>query len=94
MDVDYEDNYWHEDAVFMERNSRDFVSRNQRINENAAAISQILRESPHGQLLYMRAGARLSVWKSSKFIILSTAPAKPFLTLTVRRAAVMEGSFP
>ena len=49
MDVDYEDNYWAEDAIFMERNSRDFVSRNQRINENAAAISQILRRSSHGE---------------------------------------------
>lgn len=46
MQVDYEDNYWHEDAVFMERNSRDFVSRIQRINSNAEAICERLHDSP------------------------------------------------
>ena len=50
MDTDYEDNYWPEDAVFMERNSRDFVSRIDRINRNAEAISDILRASPIGRL--------------------------------------------
>ena len=48
MDAEYEDNYWLEDAVVMERNSRDFVSRNLRINQNAAALSQTLRKSPFG----------------------------------------------
>lgn len=44
----YEDNYWPEDAVFLERNSRDFVSRIDRINTNAEAICQVLKDSPHG----------------------------------------------
>lgn len=39
----YEDNYWAEDALFMERNSRDFVSRVARINRNAEAICDVLR---------------------------------------------------
>ncbi|KAL8698426.1 MAG: hypothetical protein Q9224_001855 [Gallowayella concinna] len=39
MEMEYEDNYWAEDALFMERNSRDFVSRIARINHNAEAIS-------------------------------------------------------
>ena len=43
---DYEDNYWPEDAIFMERNSRDFISRIQRINANAEAICHTLKASP------------------------------------------------
>ncbi|KAK0516905.1 hypothetical protein JMJ35_000060 [Cladonia borealis] len=46
MHEDYEDNYWPEDAIFMERNSRDFVSRIDRINKNAEAICETLRVSP------------------------------------------------
>lgn len=43
LEVEYEDNYWAEDAVFMERNSRSFVSRIQEINSNAEAICDVLR---------------------------------------------------
>ncbi|CCU82594.1 hypothetical protein BGHDH14_bgh00156 [Blumeria hordei DH14] len=42
----YEDNYWPEDAIFMERNSRDFVVRSRKINKNAEAICKVLLESP------------------------------------------------
>lgn len=42
-DVEYEDTYWCEDAVYMERNSRDFASRNERINRNAEAICEVLQ---------------------------------------------------
>lgn len=45
---EYEDNYWGEDAIYMERNSRDFVSRIERINKNAEAICGTLRASPIG----------------------------------------------
>ncbi len=38
----YEDNYWAEDLIFMERNSRDFVSRIERINRNAEVICDVL----------------------------------------------------
>jgi cystathionine gamma-synthase len=44
--VDYEDNYWAEDAIFMERNSRDFVSRSMRINVSAEAICDVLLAHP------------------------------------------------
>lgn len=44
--VDYEDNYWAEDAIFMERNSRDFVSRIERINDSAEAICEVLLAHP------------------------------------------------
>lgn len=49
LEDDYEDNYWPEDVVFMERNSRDFVSRIGRINENAEAICETLKTSSIGQ---------------------------------------------
>lgn len=49
MDVEYEDNYWAEDALFMERNSRDFVSRIARINKNAEAICDCLKASRSGE---------------------------------------------
>ena len=52
MHKDYEDNYWPEDAIFMERNSRDFVSRIDRINKNAEAICETLRVSPIGKMLF------------------------------------------
>ncbi|KAF1810577.1 PLP-dependent transferase [Eremomyces bilateralis CBS 781.70] len=49
---DYEDNYWAEDALFMERNSRDFVSRIERVNTNADAINEVLLSSPKVKEVY------------------------------------------
>lgn len=49
MMEDYEDNYWLEDAIFMERNSRDYVMRIERINENAEVICDVLKASPLGK---------------------------------------------
>ena len=54
LEAEYEDNYWLEDAVFMERNSRDFVSRIERINRNAESICRILKASPIGRTLAAR----------------------------------------
>lgn len=48
MSKEYEDNMFEEDAVFMERNSRDFVSRIARINANAESICDILVRHPRG----------------------------------------------
>jgi cystathionine gamma-synthase len=48
----YEDTYWPEDVVFMERNSRDFLSRIHRINANAEAICEVLQESPAVRSIY------------------------------------------
>ncbi|KAB5547334.1 cystathionine gamma-synthase [Coniochaeta sp. 2T2.1] len=42
----YQDTYWPEDAIFMERNSRDFASRIDRINTNAEAIASLLQSHP------------------------------------------------
>ena len=42
----YEDNYWLGDAIYMERNSRDFLTRIPRINANAALVCSTLQLSP------------------------------------------------
>jgi len=41
----FEDAYWPEDVIFMERNSRDFAPRVARINANAEAICDVLAGS-------------------------------------------------
>ncbi|KAJ1725394.1 Cystathionine gamma-synthase [Coemansia erecta] len=46
MDAEFEDLLWCEDAVFLERNSRDFMSRVPRINANALAVAELLAASP------------------------------------------------
>jgi cystathionine gamma-synthase len=50
--IQYEDNYWAEDVLFMERNSRDFVSRIDRINNNAEAICDLLSSRPVVRKVY------------------------------------------
>ncbi|KAE8348484.1 pyridoxal phosphate-dependent transferase [Aspergillus coremiiformis] len=42
---EYEDNLWAEDAVFLERNSRDFVSRIEKINSTTEEITELLKGS-------------------------------------------------
>jgi cystathionine gamma-synthase len=39
---EYQDTYWPEDAIFLERNSRDFATRIDRVNANAEAICELL----------------------------------------------------
>ncbi|KAK0610431.1 pyridoxal phosphate-dependent transferase [Bombardia bombarda] len=52
---EFEDTYWPEDVIFMERNSRDFASRIDRINANAEAICDVLKPHPAiKQLFYPR----------------------------------------
>lgn len=48
----YENAYWNEDVIFMERNSRDFLGRVNRINANAEAICQVLCQSSAVKNLY------------------------------------------
>ncbi|KAK4497543.1 hypothetical protein PRZ48_011994 [Zasmidium cellare] len=43
LEAEYEDNQFEEDSVYLERNSRDFVDRIQRVNHNAEAIVDVLR---------------------------------------------------
>ncbi|KAL4923280.1 cystathionine gamma-synthase [Aspergillus undulatus] len=42
---EYEDTVWMEDVVFLERNSRDFVSRIEKINHTTAEITAMLKNS-------------------------------------------------
>ncbi|KAJ3030361.1 UNVERIFIED_CONTAM: hypothetical protein HDU68_009286 [Siphonaria sp. JEL0065] len=42
----YEDNMWSEDAIFLERNSRNFVGRTAKINETAAKLAVYLHNHP------------------------------------------------
>ncbi|KAF2660694.1 cystathionine gamma-synthase [Lophiostoma macrostomum CBS 122681] len=51
-DQDYEDNHWAEDSIVLERNSRDFVTRIERINTNAEAICDVLRAHPRVKHVY------------------------------------------
>lgn len=44
--LEFEDIYWAEDAVFLERNSRDFVSRIEKINSTSEEITAMLKASP------------------------------------------------
>lgn len=48
----YEDTLWPEDVVFLERNSRDFLERVDRINVNAEAICDVLHQSPLVKTVY------------------------------------------
>ncbi|KAF3403789.1 hypothetical protein F1880_010235 [Penicillium rolfsii] len=46
FDREFEDLYWAEDAVFLERNSRDFISRIDKINATSEEITAMLKASP------------------------------------------------
>ncbi|KAK9449261.1 pyridoxal phosphate-dependent transferase [Limtongia smithiae] len=46
METEYEDNMWAEDAIFLERNSRDFKSRALRVNVNAEALCDLFLHEP------------------------------------------------
>ncbi|KAK3391554.1 pyridoxal phosphate-dependent transferase [Sordaria brevicollis] len=49
---EFEDTYWPEDVIFMERNSRDFVARIDRVNANAEAICRVLKDHSLVKTLY------------------------------------------
>ncbi|KAF2664906.1 cystathionine gamma-synthase-like protein [Microthyrium microscopicum] len=49
---DYEDTYWAEDAIFLERNSRDVAYRVQRVNVNAEAVAELLQSHPSVKQVY------------------------------------------
>lgn len=42
----YEDTFWAEDAIYMERNSRDFADRSARINSTAEAVAELFQSCP------------------------------------------------
>lgn len=52
MDETYQDNLWFEDAIFLERNSRTFSSRNDIINRNAEILVDLLIKHPKSTLYH------------------------------------------
>ncbi|SJX64314.1 probable STR2-Cystathionine gamma-synthase [Sporisorium reilianum f. sp. reilianum] len=52
MKACYEDTYFDEDAIFMERNSRDFIRRIVRIDANTRAVTHMLAREAAGQGAY------------------------------------------
>ncbi|KAK5173185.1 Cystathionine gamma-synthase [Saxophila tyrrhenica] len=46
LEAEYEDTMFEEDSIYLERNSRDFVDRIQRVNVNAEVIADVLRAHP------------------------------------------------
>ncbi|KAK3698283.1 Cystathionine gamma-synthase [Vermiconidia calcicola] len=46
LSEEYEDTQFEEDSVYLERNSRDFVNRSQRVSHNAEVIADTLRAHP------------------------------------------------
>ncbi|EGV65776.1 Cystathionine gamma-synthase [Yamadazyma tenuis] len=46
FDKDYEDTFWVQDALVMERNSRDYAVRSKKVNETSLAIVDFLQKSP------------------------------------------------
>lgn len=52
FDANYEDMYWAEDALYLERNSRDFEERSARINQTAAKVVDLLVASPLIETVY------------------------------------------
>ena len=83
IEADYEDNYWPEDAIFMERNSRDFVPRVYRINENAEAICDALEVSSIGKAILLPSiMIDCKSWKqSSRYTIRSVAQHDQITTI-------------
>ncbi|KAL9025733.1 MAG: hypothetical protein Q9196_005495, partial [Gyalolechia fulgens] len=92
--VEYEDNYWAEDALFMERNSRDFVSRIARININAEAICDSLKASKHGDSAGHMSLNILTLKQSRSYITPSTARQDLSMTSIENLQADMEAYFP
>lgn len=48
----FENFYWAEDIIYLERNSRDFASRVERVNVNSEAICQVLVDHPAVKHVY------------------------------------------
>ncbi|KAH3681371.1 hypothetical protein WICPIJ_007640 [Wickerhamomyces pijperi] len=46
LNNNFEDLYWGEDAIYLERNSRDFEKRSVKVNQNSEIIVNLLQNSP------------------------------------------------
>jgi Cystathionine beta-lyases/cystathionine gamma-synthases len=77
---EYEDLVWAEDAVFLERNSRDFISRIEKINATTEAVTAVLKASPIGKSFWQpREGFSLSNRTTVKQVYYPKySPTRPF----------------
>lgn len=57
FDEDYEDNFWAEDALYLERNSRDFVERSGKIDATSLLVVDLLEKSPLVSQVYYPKGS-------------------------------------
>ncbi|KAG7813654.1 hypothetical protein KL921_001200 [Ogataea angusta] len=48
----FEDNLWDQDAIYLERNSRDFEARSKKINNNAVQVLEFFEQSPLLERVY------------------------------------------
>lgn len=77
---EYEDNLWAEDAVFLERNSRDFVSRIEKINKTTEELTEMLRNSSLGKpvLLAVETNPNLCRYTVKNVFYPKYSASKPF----------------
>lgn len=79
LDAGYEDNLWDEDALFLERNSRDFASRIERINTNAEAVSTLLLKHPKSPPLPIHPSPPpLTTFAAKRVYYPKFSPTRPF----------------
>ncbi|KAJ3117480.1 hypothetical protein HK100_000811 [Physocladia obscura] len=60
----YEDTMWEEDAIFLERNSRNFVARTNKINETAAKLTKFLHGHPKVQKVHYPLFSDFEIYKA------------------------------
>ncbi|GME91800.1 unnamed protein product [Ambrosiozyma monospora] len=46
LDENYEDLFWDQDAIFLERNSRDYESRSKEMNKNSLKVLKLFQDCP------------------------------------------------
>lgn len=52
IEKDYESNFWIEDIIYLERNSRTFKERSTKVNDTAEAVVDLFKNSPHIKTVY------------------------------------------
>ena len=76
---EFEDRVWPEDAIFLERNSRDYVGRIERINRNAEALCERLQAHPRSKQFHFHCAITHSSQVHSQRRILPQSRPFPLL---------------
>ncbi|KAJ3119817.1 hypothetical protein HK098_005117 [Nowakowskiella sp. JEL0407] len=77
MNEMYKDNLWCEDAIFLERNSRNYEYRIDKINKNAEFICDLLRNSPKVENIYYPKYVTPEIYKSHMRVPLPNTKSPP-----------------